>query len=366
MQKKLIALAVAGLVSAPAFAQSNVQIYGIVDYALSYQSSHTVKGVNSRRALDSTGDWNKNGSRIGFRGVEDLGNGLKAVFVLESGFEGDIGRSSQGGRLFGRQAYGGLAGAFGTVAYGRLETPQYGLLKNVDPFGAGTAANVAALYQIDWRLDNTIAYISPDFQGFNVTAAYSFNALEQEFPKDQRPSLPGEVVGNNIKVWAISPMYKNGPLMIGLNYHQIKSEAAGAEKVKVWDIGGTYDFNFMKLALLYGQRKYDGTNWLADPETKYKTWLVGATFPIGEAGKLMASYVHQKESESGLKGNQWGIGYDHSLSKRTSLYTTFAKRGKDYGDLMAMQDTGISVAGTRSYYGGGYEKQFQVGVNHKF
>lgn len=355
MQKKLIALAVAGLVSAPAFAQSNVQIYGVVDYALSYESSHVggynadgtrVRGINSRRALDSTGSWNKQGSRIGFRGVEDLGNGLKAVFVLESGFDGDIGRSAQGGRLFGRQAYGGLAGAFGTVAYGRLQTPQYEMVKAIDPFGTGTAANVAALYVIDWRVDNTIAYISPDFQGFNVTAAYSFNNDGQETYKD----------GGNTKVWAISPVYKNGPIFLGVNYHQIKNDMSGHvlhDKVKQWDVGGTYDFNVVKAHLLYGKRKHDGD--LFD----YKTWMAGLSAPIGEAGKLMFSYTHQKEDESGLKGTQWGIGYDHSLSKRTSLYTTFAKRGKDYGILRSIHQDG-------GEFGGGFEKQFQVGVNHKF
>ena len=342
MQKKLIALAVAGLVSVPAFAQSNVTIYGVLDYALNYQ--RTGNDGDKRYALDADGKWNKNGSRIGFRGVEDLGNGLKASFVLEGGFEGDTGRSSQGGRLFGRQAFGALSGNFGTLAFGRQNTPQYVMYQQqLDPFGVGYAGNVAAVYRIDFRLDNTVAYVSPSWSGFNVTAAYSFNADGQEVAKDD----------GNARVWAISPVYNNGPLYLAANYHQIKSDVSGAEKIKVWDIGGTYDFSVVKVHLGGGKRKYDGTG-SGDPAYDFKNYMAGVTVPVTAAGSVMASYTYTKEDESGKKANQWAIGYNHNLSKRTSLYTAFAKRGKDYKEIYNPE------------MGDPYEKQFQVGVNHKF
>ena len=340
MQKKLLAMAVAGLVSMPVFAQSNVTIYGILDYALNYQRDGN--GNDKRYALDADGNWTRFGSRIGFRGVEDLGNGLKASFVLEGGFEGDTGRSAQGGRLFGRQAFGALSGNFGTLAFGRQYSPQYTILATVDPFEAGYAANVAATYRIDWRLDNTVAYVSPSWSGFNVTAAYSFNADGQEVAKDD----------GNARVWAISPVYNNGPLYLAANYHQIKSDASGSEKVKVWDLGGMYDFGPAKLHLVGGKRKFDGT--ASEAAYDFRNYMVGVSVPVTAVGSIMASYTYTKEKESNNKANQWGIGYRHDLSKRTSLYTSFAKRGKDYKEIYNPD------------LGDPYEKQFQVGVSHTF
>ncbi|MBP6998627.1 MAG: porin, partial [Tepidiphilus sp.] len=128
MQKKLIALAVAGLVSAPVFAQSNIQIYGVADAYMKYGDfmGDDAMGVDSGGLA---------GSRIGFRGEEDLGSGLKAVFVLEQGINIDSGKSTgmtgdddknnNGDQTFTRQAYVGLKGNFGQVALGRQYAPGY-------------------------------------------------------------------------------------------------------------------------------------------------------------------------------------------------------------------------------------------------
>src|SRR5574343_1189893 len=111
MQKKIIALAVAGLASTAAFAQTNVTIYGSVDagYTHRWDAEHRGTGVHTRSSIDTGGSA---GNRLGFKGVEDLGNGLKAVFLLEQGFsfDGAAGANAQGGRTFGRQAYVGLTG----------------------------------------------------------------------------------------------------------------------------------------------------------------------------------------------------------------------------------------------------------------
>ncbi|HOI51319.1 MAG TPA: porin, partial [Azonexus sp.] len=136
MQKKIIALAVAGLASTAAFAQSNVQIYGVVDVGYNRSSSSDTGALKSRNALDSG---LQSGSRIGFRGTEDLGNGLKASFVLEYGITADTGAGLSGPA---RQSFLALSNSYGTVAAGRQYTPQYELVSKVDPFGAGTVGDV--------------------------------------------------------------------------------------------------------------------------------------------------------------------------------------------------------------------------------
>ena len=164
MQKKLIALAVAGLASTAAFAQTNVTIYGLVDYGYSYRFDgrgvgSILPGVpggptpGSASKLDSGIDA---GSRLGFKGTEDLGNGLKAVFLLEGGFTNDDGYSAQSSRTYGRQAYVGLSGNFGTAVGGRLYTPYYTFMLQMDPFANGTVG----AYSNAWRLGASVQSVA--------------------------------------------------------------------------------------------------------------------------------------------------------------------------------------------------------------
>lgn len=324
MQKKIIALAVAGLASTAAFAQSNVTIYGVVDVGFSRVSSSDKLGLESRSGLDSG---LQSGSRIGFKGTEDLGNGLKVSFVLEQSLVNDYesdAKADKGNGLFGtvsRQAFLALSNQYGTVAAGRQYTPQYGLVSRVDPFGTGTVGDVtygkgvygmgAAVAPTTIRLDNLLAYVSPTFGGgFNVIAGYTANGIGDETAVDD----------NDAKVWAINPNYSNGPLFVGLNYHQVKVDNLDY-KDKVWDLGGSYDFGVVKLSGVYGQLKND----LFDSKTKQ--WMVGATVPVGAAGNVLVSYSRNKTDATGIdaKASKWAIGYTHSLSKRTNLYAAYAK-----------------------------------------
>ena len=199
MQKKLIALAVAGLASTAAFAQTNVTIYGIVDYGYTYRFDgrgldSTTNRINNAGKPNSASQLNggqQSGNRLGFKGTEDLGNGLKAVFLLEQGFKLDTGASASTDSFYNRQAYAGLSGGFGTVVGGRLYTPHYTFVSGLDPFGAGTVGRYNNVYSVaagavpgsafgnltdPVRVDNAIAYISPSFGGFTVTGAFSNNA----------------------------------------------------------------------------------------------------------------------------------------------------------------------------------------------
>lgn len=369
MQKKLIALAVAGLVSVPAFAQSNVTIYGIVDMGYVYRGDNVDDNVKSRSGIDSGV---ANGSRLGFKGTEDLGNGLKAGFVLEQGILADTGASAQGGATFGRQSFVSLGGSFGTVALGRQYAPQFLLLDSLDPFGTGQVGASNNVYGIDVRLDNLAAYVSPTWNGFNVVAGYTFNAAGNE----ESPRIKGGAT-DDIRVWAIAPNYTNGPLSIGLNYHNVNPTAPGADSTKVWDLGGSYDFGVAKVAVIFGQRKADDSGDLTfNPAFEKSTqWMLGVTVPVGAAGKVLASYAHRKSeltsaakdtfgTNDDAKSGQWAIGYEHALSKRTSLYTAYSDinnkgAAKDNADLSA--SVGDATSG-----GDGYQRGFNLGLRHRF
>ncbi|THF57648.1 porin [Pseudothauera rhizosphaerae] len=354
MQKKLIALAVAGLVSAPAFAQSNVTIYGIVDIGFTHYSGS--EWLDNRSGIDSG---LQSGSRIGFRGVEDLGNGLKASFVLEESIGVDLGT----GGNYTRQAFLALSGGFGTVAAGRQYTPQFLLLGKVDPFETGTVGDInygrgvylnGAFAAPDTiRLNNLLAYISPSFGGFNVIAGYTRNGLG-----DEELTVDGADSGD-AKIWAINPNYSNGPLFVGLNYHQVKIDA-GDYKDKVWDLGAAYDFGPVRLSAVYGQLKTDS----AVTDFKTKQWLIGASVPVGTAGKVLASYARNTIDADGApeaKARKWALGYTHDLSKRTNLYAAYAKiNTNDEADGLFSVYKGSLTTGVD------YAKGLNVGIRHKF
>lgn len=363
MQKKLIALAVAAMASGAAFAQSNVTIYGSVDMGVSHRSDSQARGYSSQTAIDSG---ISAGNRLGFKGTEDLGNGLKALFTLEAGYQVDTGEHAQNGQLFGRQAFVGLTGGFGTAIAGRLYTPHYSFLSTIDPFKAGTVGRYNNTYGNDItglldpiRVDNAVAYVSPSFSGFNVTAAYSNNAIGQE--------VDGKGRDQN-RVYAILPRYTNGPIDVAVNYHLIDaSEGSGVDDIRNWLIGGTYDFGVAKLAAFYSDNKIDfeasGTR-----DIKVKNYMVGVTVPFGKHA-VLASYNHSQAEQGRLDGDsdQWALGWTYDLSKRTNLYAAYASVDNDETGSRTFARS--SRVGDASNVGGPdaiYQEGFQFGVKHTF
>ncbi|MDD3481875.1 porin [Azovibrio restrictus] len=367
MQKKLIALAVAALASGAAFAQSNVQIYGAIDMGYSYRSDAMLKGVKSQSAIDSG---LSDGNRLGFKGTEDLGNGVKALFTLEMGFLADTGKHDAfaGGDMFSRQAMLGLTGGFGTVVAGRLLNPQYSFLTAIDPFGEGTVGtylnvvgnDVGSDLVVIPRLSNAVAYVSPSFSGFNVTAAYASNGVAAD-----------QVGGsdNNNRVYGILPRYTNGPLDVGLSYHRINfADATGLDDLRNWTVGGTYDLGMVKLAAFYADTRIDdATAGVAD--LKVKNWMVGATVPFGKhAVKL--SYNTSKAKQDDLSGDssQWAVGYNYSLSNRTSLYAAYATIDNDRSGSKTLVRGNVlnDASNSGGSYGQGYRDGLQFGMMHTF
>lgn len=355
MKKSLIALAVLAA-SGGAMAQSSVTLYGVADAAVTY-----VNGLDNWTGLNSGA--NKT-SRLGFRGVEDLGGGLKANFVLEGGINLDTGDGKSGGATdsgfqFKRQSTVGLAGNFGEVRLGRELTAAFNATARYDVFGSvGLAqsrlwadggvvdsnANAAAV-TTNQRISNAVTYVSPDFSGFKVGLNYGF----------------GEVAGGNTKSGYMGAglMYDNGPLSLGLGLERLKSGAnsVATGDVDAWSLGGSYDLGVAKLLAGYRESKVD----LAAGENKRLGYYLAATAPVGP-GLVRASYNRYENKLNGGKdkADQFGLGYVYSLSKRTSVYGTYAYiKNKDNGSTFKLSnDVGVKTNGA--------QQGFQVGVSHAF
>lgn len=346
-----------------------------------------------------------NHSRWGLKGKEDLGNGTSAIFKLEAGFDLGNGRSTQDGRLFGREAYVGLSGEdWGTFTLGRQYNTGDAFLKPIDPFHTdfGLASAKSTFGDVlSGRFDAVAKYVSPNFNGFqfgvgvtvdanrhkedglrstlNADQMYGYEentpayAVANGFPATY-PVAYGDTYRKHDETYGVTSglSYTYGPLYLAAGYdflwHRTKEEGFNGVRNlpetkdkttgHIWTVGGTYDFDVVKLHLMYGQQ-YDGSydtlmggedgmfnplaidgrftddgNPLRTTGKGYRSqsWLAGLSAPVSEQGTLMFSYQgntqKNKEDEFNLSkddevkstGHVFSLGYQHQLSKRTSVY----------------------------------------------
>jgi predicted porin len=330
MKKSLLAFAVLSAFAGAASAQTNVTIYGVVDIGLAREDN----GVNTSTRMDSG---NQSGSRLGFKGTEDLGGGLSAVFAIENGFSADTGTLGQGGRIFGRQAWVGLNGGFGSVKLGRQYTPIFGALDTIDPFGTGLTGGGSGITSLfnghGVRMDNTINY-SISANGFSGQAAYGF----------------GEVAGNTSasRQYGLSLGYANGPITVVLAHHNTNGAAPAVLNAKTTLLGGTYNFGPVTLHGAYALNKGD-----AGLDTRDA--MLGVSAPVGAAGTVMVDYLRKNDKNfNNSNAAQVAVGYTHSLSKRTNLYTSYSRNTND--SAVAYNAAGNGLTDTL----------FNVGIRHKF
>lgn len=382
MKKSLIALAVLAA-SGAAMAQSSVTVFGVVDEAVSY-----VNGGTNWNGINSGGNAT---SRIGFRGVEDLGGGLKANFWLEAGIAADSGSGNSGyskgtdtagdGLAFKRRSTVGLEGAFGEVRLGRDLTEAYKATSRYDVFGqvgfgvsrlwadgvlgfAGTKATTSPVAPAvgatgvaltNQRVSNMVTYVSPNISGFKAAVNYGF----------------GEQSGDNSanRYVGAGLTYDNGPLSLGLSGERQNTvsnlvsdlNTTPAADVTAWALGGSYDLGVVKLSAAYkdSKAKYD------DGKLKMKGYYFGVSAPVGAAGEVKASYNrYENKAEDGfkLKADQFALGYVHNLSKRTALYGTYAYIKNKNNDG---ENLGINL-GNGTLKDNGSQHGLQVGIRHAF
>jgi len=368
MKKSLLALAVLGAFAGAASAQSSVTIYGLLDVGV----NHTDNGDVTTNRLKSGG---QSGSRIGFKGTEDLGNGLSAVFVLENGINVDDG--SDNTSAFSRLAYVGLNGGFGSVKFGRQISPLKASYEQIDPFGgAGDIGSVERIFfshqaaanggsansftgnsatasgQVG-RTDNTINYTTANLSGFTGQVAYSFGEVAGD-------NSAGRRIGANIA-------YANGPLNVQFAYDTTDAGVVATTALtttfdsKIGFLGATYNFGPFKLHGAYAETKIDPVVGTAD--RKYRDALLGVSIPVG-AGTILASYIqHDNKDVSNADSKQYAIGYTYDLSKRTNIYTGYARTTND--DTVRLgQSAAIGV--NNATLNGESISVINVGIRHKF
>jgi predicted porin len=349
MKHSLMAVALLGAFAGAAHAQTAVQIYGTVDAGVIKRSGQT---LNIGKRASNT---------LGFKGTEDLGNGLKALFQLEMRYEPDTGTNEIGGNgtqrpLFQGQSRVGLQGDFGIVRIGRGLTPYHETIGAFDPYHASpspagfwTDLTVAgynsqpldvAGYSNN-RFSNAAWYNSPIVSGFQLNTAIATKesgggpaVVGRGTVTNPQYPLGAEASANP---FSISGTYNNGPAAFMAGYERNAIES------KVWSVGASFSATpELKLMGTYSEQDQEH-NRIANANTK--AWVLGANYTMGP-GKVLAGYG-QKDTDGLQKVKQLSLGYEYSLSKRTYLYVD-ASRKKG---INAVQST---------------VNHYDVGVNHSF
>jgi predicted porin len=293
MKKTFVALAVLAA-SGAALAQSSVTLYGIADV-------YVGKTKDSSAAMGSGG---VSTSRLGFKGSEDLGGGLSAIFTFEQAIDLTTGSTRSDpptltttgvSRTFDRQANVGFTGGFGTVKLGRNWNPMDDIFAAANSgFDSVLAANKVWLNSYNGAADAQLYYATPDFAG--LTAAVS-------------TQLKGNAAGGKLSSFNVA--YATGPIAVALGYE--KDEANGDQKGTM--LNGSYDLGMAKLLASYYTT--DNTDGVAGAEVN--SFQLGADVPLSSALVLSVGYASSKpkggESDSGF-----GVAASYSLSKRTSIY----------------------------------------------
>ncbi|NMG75440.1 porin [Aromatoleum diolicum] len=345
----VIALALATPLAAqaqsPAPSNSNVTIYGLIDINLAVERA----GSQRRTGVDHS---ELNGTRFGFRGSEDLGNGLKAIFTMEGGFDPSAGGSEQGGRLFGRQSFVGLEGGWGRVTLGRQYSPAFVAIDPFDATGSADrspgllsrkAGSVRPAYEV--RFDNMVKYRSPEFAGFSADVGYWLGEKNGSSSDARRE-------GNG---WGIAGLYKNGPIAGSLVTQSMQRDATGG-KVRTDGLGFSYDFGPVKAYLAYTRDKESGSQG----DGKARTYDIGAEIKAGPQGTVAISYANRNESEdaAGEDAHGWSVYYLHDLSKRTTLYTGYSQ--------LTNKDNANYAIGNLTPAAGDDPRVVMAGIRHKF
>lgn len=344
MKKSLLAVAVAAALPAAAFAQTNVTLYGIADVGMGILDNDAPGGDSTmfvESGVQST-------SRVGIRGTEDLGGGLKAMFNIEHGMQYDDGTSdANGAGMWQRRAVVGLSGSWGEVRLGRDYTSGFTAMGATDVMGYGLYGNwltfTAGSGGIQTRASNAIWYTSPAIAGgLTISGFYSPGHTGAETPDNKSDG------------YGLNGVYRGGPLTVQL-YYQEFNDAAG-DSTEQMGIGGGWNFGMFRLTGAYGQSE-------TPAGVKTKAFGVGGGVKLG-AGEFLAQVIQIERDVAGdPKGTAWGLAYVHPLSKRTNLYATYGStRNNSAGAFPVMgsdQMVGAAAAGSDP-------SAFAVGVRHMF
>jgi len=336
MQKKIIALAVAAAFTVPAVSYAAADVYGIVHTSIDSLNNGAETNSASAYQLKS------NRSRVGLKGSEDLGNGLTASWQME----GTVGMDA-GGFDLNRNTYIGVGSAdFGTVRLGRHDTPYKMATRNLDVFKDTRADNRDSLSAAtsamtsghnNTRLNNVIAYISPDMSGLTVMAASTFDAeTPSAAPNDKHAtvlSLAGVYNRDNINASLSYQSVKAGDsATTDPTQSNIPTTMAADDESKAFKLGGGYTMDQFTLNAFVEQ--VTDKVALTSVEDKGTNVYVGGRFAVNDMDAVNVAFTMRGETETGSvknadKGSQIAIGYNHGMSANTSVYALYTKQTND-------------------------------------
>jgi predicted porin len=359
MKKSLLALAVLGAFTGVASAQSSVTLFGIIDV-----SAKGVKNDGTDRRWSQAND-GINSNRLGFRGVEDLGGGLRAGFHLEGAMSPDDGTA--GGQQWRRRSTVSLMGGFGEVRLGRDYTPSFWNTTIFDPFGTN---GVGSSINISRGASSTTPPNVVNGAKGEATYVRSNNSFGYFLPAlggvyGQVMVAPGEGAAGKYRGGRIG--FGAGPVNVAAAIASQDNVPGGAQKYKTFNLAGSYKVGPAMLMAQYNQEKID----TAPTEFKEVRYLIGAAITLGQ-GELRLSYVKddQKNNITGTAANeanddasQIAIGYVYNLSPRTAVYGTFASiSNKGQSNFAVAGGSSIAALPTA----GGKSTGYEAGVRHSF
>lgn len=340
MKKSLLALAALTAFAGAASAQSSVTLFGVVDLSLRNQDNGS---AGTMKSLSTDGNAS---SRLGFRGVEDLGGGMRAGFWIEGAMSPDTGGT---GQTWQRRSTLSLLGGFGEIRLGRDYTPTFWNHTVFDPFGTNGVGSQT----------NLIAAASPIGSGAtttvraNNTVGYFLPAMGGLYGQVQIAA--GEGSGGN-KYFGGRLGYGAGPVNVAVAYGITEKTGNMIDDYTAMNVAGSYNFGFMTLMGQYHMNE-QGSN-------EQTMMLIGANIPMG-AGTFKVSYGTTEVTQGTIKGaeaTQLALGYVYDLSKRTAVYAHYSVVDNDAGLRFTTSASGPSVASISGFKSTGFE----LGVRHSF
>jgi len=318
MNKKLLALAVAAALPMSA-AQAGVTIYGKIHGSIDY--------IDADSASDETWDVTSRWTRLGFKGSEDLGDGLKLIWKLESGID-ITNHDNGGGSLSGRNRYIGLAGGWGTFLYGNHDTPLKMSTGKLDLFGDELADYNATAGFTDRRASDAIAYVSPAFGGLTLAGAI---IPDGDYDAD------GDLAGG----YSLAGMWTIGSLYLAGAYEDI-SDLKDGDTDEIWRVGAGWTIGDFFLAGVYENE---------DTGTDVDKYQVSASYKFGN-NKIKGMWADNDfDSDDDFDdGTSWALGWDHNFSKRSKIYIQYAD-----------SDHGLTLTNAS-----GEQSGFSMGMVHSF
>ncbi|WP_321927425.1 porin [Paraburkholderia guartelaensis] len=384
MQKQLLAAAISIAFATLAHAQSSITLYGLIDVGIVYANN---AGGHSQYQMSSG---NIQGSRWGLRGNEDLGGGLKALFVLENGFNVATGKLGQGGDEFGRQAYVGLSSAnLGTITFGRQYdsvtdfTYMFEAANVWSPYFGAHPGDLDNLNGTN-RVNNAIKYKSLSYGGFTFGGVYSLGGVAGDFTRNQ--------------IWSLGANYTRGPLVLGVSYlnardpnysyfgnnstssttasnmtsSRVYSGYASAKTQQIIVAGAQYTYEAATFGVTYSNTQFKDIGALAglpatgaDGDAKFHNVEANFRYQLTPALLLGAAYDYTKGyGVNGATYHQGVIGADYFLSKRTDLYVDAVYQhasGTDSTGEKAVANINFLTASTTQN-----QAMAIVGMRHRF